>query len=109
MPANNISDIIENIIIQEKSKYAASKTDNRMMRTETTVKAKRYYSVTNLKIPKQVYQLPVAIDKLLSSSKKYPNVPLLEENEDQLDKIYGAFFGFLIGDVAGAYMAYTNQ
>lgn len=26
-----------------------------------------------------------------------------------LDKIYGAFFGFLIGDVTGAYLAYTTQ
>lgn len=26
-----------------------------------------------------------------------------------MDKIYGAYFGFLIGDVTGGYLAYTNE
>lgn len=78
-----------------------------MMRTQVNVKTRRYFSVSNIKNARPIYQLPLKIDKILVSTKKYPNVPLLESHEDQLDKIYGAFFGFVIGDVAGAYMAYT--
>lgn len=48
-----------------------------MMRSNNNIKAKRYFSVNNIKNTRPVYQLPLNIDKLLVSTKRYPNVPLL--------------------------------
>lgn len=39
---------------------------------------------------------------MLHSHKKCPNIAI----DDLLDSIYGAFFGFLIGDIVGAHIAY---
>ena len=55
-------------------------------------------------------KIPKNVEQLLDSSKKFPNVPILEEkSEYDLNTIYGAFFGFLIGDVVGSYMAYNSN
>jgi ADP-ribosylglycohydrolase len=53
--------------------------------------------------------LPIHISRIFNSNKRYPNVPQLEKNENVLNAIYGAFFGFLVGDIAGAHLAYTTQ
>lgn len=39
---------------------------------------------------------------MLHSHRKCPNIA----TDDTLDAIYGAFFGFLVGDIAGAHIAY---
>ena len=39
---------------------------------------------------------------MLHSNRKCPNIA----TDDLLDSIYGAFFGFIIGDVVGAHLAY---
>lgn len=38
----------------------------------------------------------------MHSNRKCPNIA----TDDLLDSIYGAFFGFLIGDIVGAYTAF---
>ncbi len=86
-----------------------SKTDNRMLRSEVNIKTRRFYSVSNVAAEKPLMQLPQHIGRILNSSKRYPHVPSLERNDDGLDTIYGAFFGFLIGDVVGSYMAYAAR
>ena len=53
-----------------------------MMRTDINIKTRRYFSVSNNKNARPIYQLPIKIDKLLVSTKKYPNVPLLESHQD---------------------------
>ena len=54
--------------------------------------------------------LPKNVQRILDSSKKFPNVPKIEgAHDNELDNIYGAFFGVLIGDVIGAYMAYNTD
>jgi hypothetical protein len=45
----------------------------------------------------------------LNSSKYNPNILNIERNENDLDSIYGAFFGFLIGDIVGSYMTYITR
>lgn len=86
-----------------------SKTENKMVRGEAITKAKRFFSVANFATDKPTLQLPQHIGRILNSAKRYPNVPNLDRNEDSLDTIYGAFFGFLIGDVVGSYMAYAAR
>lgn len=39
---------------------------------------------------------------MLHSNRKCPNIA----TDDLLDSIYGAFFGFIIGDIVGAHIAY---
>ena len=46
--------------------------------------------------------LPVHLERLLHTSRKCPNIA----TDDMLDAVYGAFFGFLIGDIVGAHIAY---
>lgn len=86
-----------------------SKTDNKIVRSEAIIKTKRFFSVSNFLAEKPTLHLPQHINKILSSNKRYPNVPSLDRTEDGLDTIYGAFFGFLIGDVVGSYMAYAAR
>jgi hypothetical protein len=97
------------MITEEKKKYMPSKTDNRMVRSEVAVKTKRFYSISNVSYTKMTLQLPQHISRILNSTKRYPNVFDIERNDDGLDAIYGAFFGFLIGDIVGSYMAYTTR
>lgn len=96
------------MIAEEKRKYTGSKTDNRMMKTSLMIEKKCYSSSTIYAI-KPTFHLPIHISRIFNSNKRYPNVPHLEKNEDVLDTIYGAYFGFLIGDITGAFLAYTNQ
>lgn len=70
---------------------------------------KKFYSVATLYAMKPTLVLPIHISKLFLSNKRYPNVPLLEKNQTLLDKVYGAYFGFIIGDVAGAHVAYMTD
>lgn len=54
-------------------------------------------------------QIPKNISRIIGSSKIYPNVPDLNSSDQSADAIYGAFFGFLIGDIAGSHLAYTMK
>ena len=46
--------------------------------------------------------LPIHLERLLHTSRKCPNIA----TDDTLDAVYGAFFGFLVGDIVGAHIAY---
>lgn len=46
--------------------------------------------------------MPSQLERLLVSHRKCPNIA----NDDLLDSVYGAFFGFLTGDIVGAHIAY---
>ena len=47
-------------------------------------------------------KLPYHLERMLHSNRKCPNIAI----DDTLDAIYGAFFGFLIGDIVGAHVAF---
>ena len=51
---------------------------------------------------KELIRLPIHLQRLLYSNRKCPNIA----HDDFLDSVYGAFFGFLIGDIVGAHIAY---
>ena len=53
--------------------------------------------------------IPKNISRIIGSSKIYPDVPDLHGAEKSLDAIYGAFFGFLIGDITGSHLAYITK
>jgi hypothetical protein len=74
--------MVDTLISDEKKRYLPSKTDNRMMQNEVVVKAKRFYSVSNVSSIKPLIQLPQHIKRVLNSTKRYPNLPCLEKNDD---------------------------
>ena len=80
-----------------------------MEKVQSLSNIRKFYSVSTVFALKPTFHLPLHISRIFNSNKRYPNVPLLEKNEKTLDKIYGAYFGFLIGDVTGGYLAYTNE
>eukprot|EP00919_Chromeraceae_sp_WS-2016_P014555 GHVR01034173.1.p2 GENE.GHVR01034173.1~~GHVR01034173.1.p2 ORF type:complete len:117 (-),score=2.46 GHVR01034173.1:2936-3286(-) len=58
-----------------------------------------------LSTKKLTLTLPYQISKILNSNRKSPNIAI----NDLLDTIYGAFFGFLIGDIVGSHVAYLTN
>jgi ADP-ribosylglycohydrolase len=46
--------------------------------------------------------LPYQLERLLHSNRKCPDIA----SDDFLDSVYGSFFGFLVGDIVGAHIAY---
>lgn len=52
--------------------------------------------------------IPKSISRILESPKIYPEVPVIRDSPSQ-DAIYGAFFGFLIGDIVGSQVAYVTR
>ena len=107
--ADEISESIRDMIEEEKKKHAVSKSERKIEKWQSVLTFKKYYSVATVFAIKPTLQLPIHITRIFHSSKRYPNVPILEKDEKLLDKIYGAFFGFLIGDITGSFLAFTHD
>jgi ADP-ribosylglycohydrolase len=97
------------MIMEEKKRCVPSKTDNSMLRCSPTFKSKRLNSLSNVSPMPQPAQLPRRITQILSPTNRYPNIFHIERRETELDSVYGAFFGFLIGDMVGSHMAYITH
>jgi hypothetical protein len=97
------------MIIEEKKKYIPSKSDNSMVRNEEPIKCKKYYSVSNVSLITPPLTLSQMITRILNNSNNCQNILNIERNDNDLDSIYGAFFGFLIGDIVGSYMTYITR
>lgn len=82
---------------------------HKINQTSEEIKQKKHSSNSSTLTLKPTILLPIHISRIFNSSKRYPDVPLLEKTERTIDAIYGAFFGFFIGDVTGAYLAFNNQ
>lgn len=109
-PHDDISATIENLIDEEKKMYSSTTRGKRILYEEVQVKTRRVHSVSNMGPEKPIMRIPKHIERILGSSKKFPNVPQLDEKDgSELNSVYGAFFGFLIGDVVGSYMAYNSS
>jgi hypothetical protein len=63
---------------------------------------KRCHSASLVHHKRENLALPYHLERMLHSNRKCPNIA----TDDLMDSIYGAFFGLIIGDVAGAYLAY---
>jgi hypothetical protein len=95
--------------MEEKKKCIPSKTDSTIHRCPSTFKSKRLNSLSHVSPFLRSSQLPQQLNLILNPTKRYPNIFHLDRHETELDSIYGAFFGFLIGDMVGSHMAYITH
>lgn len=63
---------------------------------------KRCQSASLVYYKKENMTLPFHLERMLHSNRRCPNIA----TDDLLDSVYGAFFGFLVGDIVGAHIAY---
>lgn len=71
--------------------------------------ARGLHSVSRINFSKVGLNIPKNVSRILSSNKIYPDIPNLHNSSAQNDALYGAFFGFLIGDAVGSYLAYVTR
>lgn len=98
MDSEDVSDTIKELILEEKRRNFISRTEQ-FYEPESL---RRCHSASLVHRKKENLTLPSQLERLLLSHRKCPNIA----SDDLLDSIYGAFFGFLIGDIVGAHIAY---
>ncbi len=98
MEQEDISETIKELILEEKRKNFISKTEQ----FYEPANFRRCHSASLIHYKKEKLSLPFHLERMLHSNRKCPNIA----TDDLLDSIYGAFFGFLIGDIVGAHVAF---
>jgi hypothetical protein len=98
MESEEVSDTIKELILEEKRRNFISKTEQYY----EPMNLRRCHSASLVHHRKEDLVLPYQLERMLHNSRKCPNIA----QDDLMDSIYGAFFGFLIGDIVGAHIAY---
>ena len=101
--------MIEELIVEEKKKHIPSKTDNKFQQSVEFHVIRKNHSISSMGFGRMGMHIPKNISRIIGSSKIYPDVPDLHGSDSSVDAIYGAFFGFLIGDIVGSHLAYVTR
>lgn len=98
MEGEEVSETIKELILEEKRRNFISKTEQ----FYEPANLKRCHSASLIYHRRENLTLPFHLERILHSNRKCPNIA----TDDLLDAVYGAYFGFLIGDVVGAHVAF---